>query len=166
MVLLANAPANTIRGALWWMMGSVADATPGTVLVMAAYVAVGGTALLALGRDLDVLAIGEEAAAGLGLNVDAATRRVFFTAALLAAASVAAAGLVGFVGLVVPQLVRSLGARRQRAAIGASALLGGALVVAADVVARMARPPAELPLGAVTALLGVPFFLARLRRVR
>ncbi len=118
-----------------------------------------------MSRQIDVLTLGEEAAAGLGVNVDAATRRVFIAAALLAAATVAGAGLIGFVGLVVPHLARGFGARNQRQVITASALIGATLVVAADVVARVAMPPAELPLGAVTALLGVPFFLTKLRRL-
>jgi len=87
-------------------------------------------------------------------------------ASLVAAATVAAAGLVGFVGLVVPHLARRMGAGAPRGVIVGSALLGAALVVAADLVARTALPPAELPLGAVTALIGVPFFLIQLRRLR
>jgi iron complex transport system permease protein len=85
-------------------------------------------------------------------------------AALLAAITVAGAGLVGFVGLVVPALARALGARRAREVLVASAVVGAALVVAADLVARTVRAPSELPLGAVTALVGVPFFLLQLRR--
>ena len=79
--------------------------------------------------------------------------------------TVAGAGLVGFVGLVVPALARALGGRRAREVMLSSALIGAALVVAADLVARTVRAPAELPLGAVTALIGVPFFLVRLRKV-
>ena len=165
MILLANQPAGTVRGTLWWMMGSVSDATMGNVAVLAGYLAVGGALLVIWARELDVLTLGDEAAAGLGVDVDRAMRRIFLAASLLAAATVAAAGLVGFVGLVVPHLARMLGARRHRPMIIASALVGAALVVAADVVARASRPPAELPLGAVTALLGVPFFLAKLRKI-
>jgi iron complex transport system permease protein len=91
---------------------------------------------------------------------------VYVAGALLAAGTVAAAGLVGFVGLLVPHLVRMAGARAHRTIISAAALAGAALVVTADLIARVARPPAELPLGAVTAILGVPFFLSRLRRLR
>src|SRR6185295_7089336 len=116
-------------------------------------------------RELDVLTLGDEAAAGLGVDVDAAMRRIFLAASLLAAATVAGAGLVGFVGLVVPHLARMLGANRHRPMLIASALVGAILVVAADVVARSIRPPADLPLGAVTALLGVPFFLGKLRKI-
>jgi iron complex transport system permease protein len=165
MILLANEPANTVRGALWWMMGSVSDATMAQVAILGVYLAVGGIALVFWGRELDVLTLGDEAAAGLGVDVDAAMRRIFLAASLLAAATVAGAGLVGFVGLVVPHLARMIGARRHRPMLIASALIGGTLVVLSDIVARTLLPPAELPLGAVTAVLGVPFFLARLRRL-
>ncbi len=165
MILLASEPASTVRGALWWMMGSVADANLANVAILAVYLLVGGAALLIWARELDVLTLGDEAAAGLGVDVDAAMRRIFLAASLLAAATVAGAGLIGFVGLVVPHLARMLGARRHRPMLVASALIGGVLVVGADILARTVRPPAELPLGAVTAVLGVPFFLARLRRL-
>jgi len=164
MVLLADAPADTIRGALWWMMGSVAGADWTQVAWLALYTVVGGGALLALGREIDLLALGEESAAGLGLDAERAGRRVYLVSSLLAAATVAAAGLVGFVGLVVPHMVRAAGLRRHRPLLAGSAVLGAALVVSADLVARIAHPPADLPLGAVTALVGVPFFLIQLRR--
>jgi iron complex transport system permease protein len=165
MVALANAEANTIRGAVWWMMGSVADATWTQIRLLFAYIAVGGAGLLLIGRQIDVLALGEDAAAGLGLRVDRAMGWIFFTASLIAAATVAAAGLIGFVGLVVPHIVRAMGARRHRPLIVGSAFVGATLVVAADLIARTVRPPAELPLGAVTAIIGVPFFLAKLRKL-
>ena len=165
MVLLANAEPNTVRNALWWMMGSVGDATWSQSLWLAVYLAVGGGALILVGREIDVLALGEDAAAGLGLDVDAAIRRIFLIASLVAAATVAAAGLIGFVGLVVPHIVRATGLRRHRALLVGSALVGATLVVCADLLGRTLRPPAELPLGAVTALIGVPFFLAKLRRL-
>jgi iron complex transport system permease protein len=165
MILLANEPASTVRGALWWMMGSVADATLGNVAVLAVYLVIGGAALVFWARELDVLALGDEAAAGLGVDVDGAMRRIFLAASLLAAATVAGAGLIGFVGLVVPHLARMMGARRHRQMLLASALTGAALVVVSDILARTLRPPAELPLGAVTAVLGVPFFLAKLRKL-
>jgi len=163
MVMLATAPEGAVRGALWWMMGSLGDARWVGVVSVAVYVVVGIALLLLWGRDLDVLSLGEEAAASLGLDVDVATRRVYLTASLLAAATVAGAGLIGFVGLVVPAIARALGVRGSRATVVAASLIGGALVVAADVVARTVASPAELPLGAVTALVGVPFFLWRLR---
>jgi iron complex transport system permease protein len=164
MVVLANAPPNNVRGAVWWMMGSVADAGWTQIRWLAAYVLVGGAALVLMARDIDVLALGEEPAAALGLDVDRAARRIYLASSLLAAATVAAAGLIGFIGLMVPHIVRAFGVRRHRALLSGAALAGAALLVAADLVARIALPPAELPLGAVTALLGVPFFLLRLRK--
>jgi iron complex transport system permease protein len=165
MVAYAVAPPETVRGALWWMMGSVDAAEWGRVEWLAIYVLLGGGALVAWAREIDALALGDEAAASLGVDVPRAARRVFLAAGLLAAATVAAAGLIGFVGLVVPHIVRAAGLQRHRVLLTGSALVGAVLVVAADVVARVARPPAELPLGAVTALLGVPFFLWQLRRL-
>ena len=165
MIVLADAPPNTVRGALWWMMGSVADATWSRVAWLAAYGVLAATFLVWYARDIDALALGEEPAAALGVDVERSARRIFLLSSLLAAATVAAAGLVGFVGLVVPHLLRAAGVRRHRPLLLGSALAGSSLVVAADLAARIARPPAELPLGAVTAILGVPFFLAQLRRL-
>lgn len=165
MVALANADASAVRGALWWMMGSAAEANWFQVRALGVFVAIGIGALIALGRAIDVLALGDDTAAGLGVDVTRVTLGVYVAGALLAAGTVSAAGLVGFVGLLVPHLVRLAGARTHRVIIGAAALAGASLVVGADLIARVALPPAELPLGAVTALIGVPFFLALLRRL-
>lgn len=164
MVALAGAPADSLRGALWWMMGSTSDATWGGVGRLGLAVLLFGGALLWLARELDVLVLGEEPAAALGANVDRTSRQIFLLASFLAAATVAAAGLVGFVGLVVPNIARALGARRHRPMLIVSAVYGAALLVFADIIARTVRPQ-ELPLGAITALIGVPFFLARLRKL-
>ncbi len=163
MVALGTAPEGTVRGALWWMMGSLGDAQWSSVRWIACYVVAGIACLVWWGRDLDVLALGEDAAASLGIDVERVTRRVYLGASLLAAATVAGAGLIGFVGLIVPAIARALGTRSSRETVLASALAGGILVVAADLVARTVLRPTELPLGAVTALVGVPFFLWRLR---
>ena len=141
MLVLGSAPSNVVRDAVWWMMGSVAAATWTDNAWLFAYLIVGG------------------------LDPERTARRVYAAASLVAAATVSAAGLVGFVGLVVPHIVRGTGVRRHLPLLTGSALVGAALVVLADLVARTIRPPAELPLGAVTAIVGVPFFLARLRRL-
>jgi len=165
MIVMANTDASKIRGAIWWMMGSVSDASWSQTAWLAAYLLIGGAILVAHGRTLDALTLGEDSAAGLGVDVDRAARRLYLTASLIAAATVAAAGLVGFVGLVVPHIARRLGATTHRTLLLASAATGALLVVLADLVARTALPPAELPLGAVTAVIGVPFFLVTLRRL-
>jgi iron complex transport system permease protein len=166
MVLLATAPAEAARGALWWMMGSLGSAQWNDVIRLAVAVAIVGPALLHWARDLDALALGHDAAASLGVSPESASRRLYLGASLLAAATVAAAGLVGFIGLLVPHVARALVGGRHRAVLAVSAIAGSTLVVAADLVARTARAPAELPLGAVTAVVGVPFFLLLLRRMR
>lgn len=166
MVLLATAPPEAARGALWWMMGSLGSAQWTDTLRLGVVLVVAGAALLHWARDLDALALGPDAAAALGVSPEVASRRFYLTASLLAAATVAAAGLVGFVGLLVPHVARALVGARHRAVLVVSALAGSALVVASDLAARTARAPAELPLGAVTAMVGVPFFLSLLRRMR
>jgi iron complex transport system permease protein len=165
MLILGSAPSNVVRDAVWWMMGSVAAATWSQNAWLAGYVFVGGSALLLWARQIDVLALGDDTAAALGLDPEAASRRIYAAAALVAAATVSAAGLIGFVGLVVPHIVRGTGVHRHRPLLIGSALAGAALVVLADLAARTLRPPTELPLGAVTAIVGVPFFLSRLRRL-
>lgn len=166
LILLADSSPDRVRGALWWMAGSLGDASWPRVAWLLVYVVLGMGMLLARGRLLDVLALGDESAAALGADVGRATRLIFLVSALLAAASVAAAGLVGFVGLVVPNIARAFGVVRHRSLILTSALTGAALVVFADLLARTVRAPLELPLGAITALIGVPVFLSRLRRTR
>jgi iron complex transport system permease protein len=166
MVLLSGAPAEATKGALWWMMGSLGSAQWRDVLRLGLVLAIAGPLLLYWARDLDALSLGHDAAASLGIEPDKASRRLYLAASLLAAATVAAAGLVGFVGLLVPHAARALAGARHRAVLAVSALAGGTLVVGADLAARTVRAPAELPLGAVTAVIGVPFFLTLLRRMR
>ena len=166
LLLLADQPPERARGALFWMAGSLGDASWARVTWLGVYVLVGLTLLVSRGRLLDVLSLGEESAAALGADVGAAMRQVFLLSALLAAASVSAAGLIGFVGLVVPNVVRAFGVVRHRALILSSALAGAALVLFSDLLARTLRAPIELPIGAITALVGVPVFLSRLRKVR
>lgn len=166
MIVLADAPAETVRGALWWMMGSLNDASWQGVRWIALYVAIGCAMLVSFAREIELLSLGEDPASALGVDVERSTRRVYFAASLLAAVTVAGAGLIGFVGLVVPSIARALGARSVRGTMIGAALCGATLIVAADLAARTVRAPAELPLGAVTAVIGVPFFLSRLRRMR
>jgi iron complex transport system permease protein len=161
MIVLAGAPAEAVRGALWWMMGSLNDASWVGVRWIALYVAIGCAMLVSFAREIELLSLGEDPASALGVDVEKATRRVYF-----AAVTVAGAGLIGFVGLVVPSIARALGARSVRGTMIGAALCGATLIVAADLAARTVRAPSELPLGAVTAVVGVPFFLSRLRRMR
>jgi iron complex transport system permease protein len=166
MVVFAGLPPDATRGALWWMMGSVSGASWQSVGWLAAYLAIGAGLLLHWASDIDLLALGDDAAAALGVDVERASQRIYLLSALIAAATVAAAGLIGFVGLVVPNLVRGLAGRGNRATVAGAGIVGAALLIGADIVARTLRAPAELPVGAVTAVIGVPFYLVRLRRFR
>ncbi len=150
------------QDAVRWLLGSLAYADGARIRLAA--LATGSLALLAWlrARDLDALALGEEAARLTGVDV---TRTVFglsAAACLLVAAAVATAGLVGFVGLVVPHAARRLVGPGHRRLLPVAALLGGGLLVAADAIARSART--EVPVGVVTALLGAPVFAFLLRR--
>jgi iron complex transport system permease protein len=161
--LLSFGSADQTRGFVFWMLGSLAGATRGAVLSMAAYVLVAGIVLLGLSRSLDALTLGDETAFTLGIPVERTKRVAYVAASLLAAAAVAHSGIIGFVGLLVPNAVR-LAVRGHVRILVLSFLVGAALLVASDVVARSLFSPAEVSIGAVTALLGAPAFLVLLRR--
>lgn len=164
LLALTFADTESFRSAIFWMMGSFSGATWRGSGVLALYLVPALLVLLALARPLNLLAIGEETAAYLGVSVERVKYLAYATASLLTAAAVAVAGVIGFVGLVVPHVVRFVWGSDYRFLIPASALLGAAFLVLADAVARTAAAPTELPMGAVTALVGVPFFLWLLRR--
>jgi ABC-type Fe3+-siderophore transport system permease subunit len=146
------------RTMIFWMMGSLADATPGRALALLPYAAAAGTALLFSASRLNLFAVGEENAAALGVDTEKSKRVVFLAASLLTGAAVAFAGVIGFVGLLVPHAARAAAGNDQRVLLPVSALSGAALLVAADALARSLFAPAELPIGAVTAALGAPLF--------
>lgn len=152
------------REIVFWMMGGLDSRTWAHVWLSAPFVGVGVVAALLQARTLDVLALGDDAAAARGVNVASARRLIVSTSAVLTGASVAVAGLVGFVGLVVPHAVRLMVGPRHRTLIPASALAGAVFVILCDLAARTARPPAEIRLGVVTALCGAPLFLTLLLR--
>jgi iron complex transport system permease protein len=149
---------------MFWMMGGLAGASWGGVAFLAATSAVALAGLLALARPFDLLGLGEEPAEWLGARVDAVRRAAYLGASLLAAASVVVAGGIGFVGLVVPHVVRMTWGGDHRFLLPASFLAGAAFLPLADLAARTVAAPGELPLGVVTAFVGVPFFVGLLRR--
>jgi len=152
---------------VFWMMGGLDSRTWVHVWLSAPFVAVGVVAAQLQARELDLLLLGEETAAALGIDVEAAKRLLVLTAAVLSGASIAAAGMVGFVGLVVPHGVRLLLGPAHRALLPASALLGATFLIGCDLVARTVIAPVEIRLGIVTSLCGAPFFLLLLvRRLR
>jgi iron complex transport system permease protein len=159
---LSVSPATRLPGMLFWLMGDLGDATrPGVPLAVLA----GGLALMLLrARDLNIAALGLLQAAALGVDTYRLRLELYFVGALLTAAAVTVAGAVGFVGLITPHLVRRLGGTDHRVLLPAAVLLGGALVLLADSAARTLVSPMQLPVGVLTALLGVPVFLFLLHR--
>lgn len=156
--------AAELRNAFLWLWGGLSAASWDTVLVLCLYAPLPLAVLAAAARPLDLLALGEEPAQYLGADVERLKRRVFVAASLLTAAAVAVSGVIGFVGLIVPHIIRRLWGHRHRALLPAAFLGGGTLLALADTVARVAVAPRELPVGIVTALVGVPLFAFLLRR--
>lgn len=163
-LLLTLGPPEALRTAYFWTLGSLSGVSWRMNLIMAAYLVPAGLLSLGLARDLNALSLGEEAAAALGTDVERTKRAAYVLGSLLAAATVAVAGIIGFVGLVVPHAVRILWGSDHRRVLPLSCLAGAAVLTLADALARGPWGPVEIPIGVVTALVGVPFFLMLLRR--
>ncbi|HEV2906333.1 MAG TPA: iron chelate uptake ABC transporter family permease subunit, partial [Actinomycetota bacterium] len=153
-----------IRSIYFWLLGGLGARGWKAVAVAAPLVAMGVFLTAVFRQNLNLLALGEERAAQLGLDVEGFKRTAVATGALLAAAAVSAAGVIGFVGLMTPHLLRLVVGADHRRLIPAVILGGAAFLVLADLSARTVLSPQEIPVGAVTALLGGPFFLFLLRR--
>jgi iron complex transport system permease protein len=163
-VLQAN--SDVIREVYTWILGRVSTSGWGEPLLLLPYFVVTLLVVLRYGRALDVLAVGDEEAASLGIRPQRVRVIVVIAASLGAAAAVAVTGLIGFVGIIVPHTVRLLFGASNRIVLPLSVLFGAAFMVAADLVARTIMSPAELPIGVVTAFVGAPFFAVVLRASR
>ena len=159
-VILVVAPEGDLRGMVFWLMGDLGGVegwrTPAAVLAALLLL------LFPMARDMNVLLRGDDIAASLGVDVAAVRRRLMLAASLATAVAVTTAGTIGFVGLVVPHALRLAIGNDQRVLLPASALAGGALLVLADTLARSAFAPQQVPVGAITAFIGVPVFIALL----
>ena len=163
-LLLALSPDQNLRGMLFWLMGDLSYALdPERSLIVLLVLTVSG---ILAARHLNVLSRGELQAAILGLPVTGFRYLVFAAASLATALSVTTVGVIGFIGLVVPHLVRLVSGSDHRIVIPASALAGGTLLVIADTLARTIMAPRQLPVGALTAAIGVPLFLILMSRSR
>jgi iron complex transport system permease protein len=163
-MLLTLGDETHLRGMLFWLMGDLSLSTQPRGLLILFFVAL--LVSLPFSRHLNVLARGELQARVLGAPVRSMRIGIFVASSILTAATVTSAGTIGFVGLVTPHLVRLLLGSNHRLVLPASALLGGTLVMTADLCARTLFAPRQLPVGALTALAGVPLFLALMRRSR
>jgi iron complex transport system permease protein len=151
---------------VFWMMGSLADRSMTHVWLALPLMLAGGLALLTLGRGLDALTLGEDAAAAMGLRLARLRLTLVLGTAALVGAGVAVAGAIGFVGLVVPHLLRPLVGARPSRLLWASALGGAAMVLAADIAVRLVLPERDLKLGVLTAIVGAPLFLHLIYKTR
>ncbi len=151
---------------VFWMLGSLADRSLDHVWLAGPFMLAGAVLLLATGRGLDALTLGEDTARSLGFSMGRLGALVILGSALAVGAAVAVTGAIGFVGLIVPHLLRPLVGHQPSRLLPLSALGGAALLLAADVAVRLGAPGPELKLGVVTALLGAPFFLALVLRTR
>jgi iron complex transport system permease protein len=153
---------------VFWMMGSLSDRSMTHVALAAPFILAGGVVLLRLGPGLDALTLGEDAAEAMGVRIARLRLTLILGTAAVVGAATAVAGAIGFVGLVVPHLLRPLVGARPGHLLPVSALGGAAMVLAADIAVRLIAPDKDLKLGVLTALVGAPFFLHliwRLRRV-
>jgi iron complex transport system permease protein len=163
-LMLALSPDQNLRGMLFWLMGDLSNTafpTSGLPILV-----IGLLAAMAIGRSLNILAHGEQTAGALGVSVKPLRYFIYLLASLLTATAVTLAGSIGFVGLIVPHMLRLLGVRDHRLLLPAAALLGGSLLVVADTLARTLLAPRQLPVGILTALVGVPVFLILLHHSR
>ena len=164
LLFLTFADAESFRSAVFWMMGSLSGATWQHVLLIAVPLVVAGVVLFGLARSLNLLSVGEPTAAALGVPVERVKYLCFALASVLAAAAVSVSGVIGFVGLIIPHAVRLMWGSDYRQLLPSAALLGAIFLVAADAAARTVAAPTELPIGVLTALVGVPVFVVLLRR--
>lgn len=149
---------------LFWMMGGLDSRTWKHVWLSLPCILIGLLAAFVYSRDLDLLLLGEETALAVGADVEKVKRIILTSSALLTGAAVSVSGLIGFVGLVIPHLVRLIIGPRHRSLLPASALTGAAFLILTDILARTVQRPEEIRLGIVTAILGAPFFLYLLLR--
>jgi iron complex transport system permease protein len=163
-LILALGPDSSLRGMLFWLMGdfSFARQWSGQMVVLVVALMIS----MSLARPLNLLTRGEKQATVLGVEVGPLRTVIYLLGSLLTAAAVTTAGSIGFVGLVIPHLVRLIAGSDHRIVLPASVLLGGSLLVVADTLARTVVAPRQLPVGALTALIGVPLFLVLLNSRR
>jgi iron complex transport system permease protein len=162
--IMVLSPAAGIRNAFLWLLGGFGSASWQALAIFLAYAVIPLAAIAFNARGLDLLALGEEPAHHLGADVHRTRRLIYVCTALLTAASVATCGIIGFVGLVVPHAVRTMARPLHRSLLPLVFVIGGAFLVLSDVVARTVVRPLELPVGVITALVGVPLFAVLLRR--
>ncbi len=164
MFLISITTDERLFNVTFWLMGNLEYMASQSLSGIFLYLLAGSVVLFSLGRDLNLMALGEETASELGVEVEKVKKIAFVFASLITGAVVSVSGLIGFVGLVVPHLVRMIWGPDHRFLLPASALAGAILLVFADMIARTILAPSEIPVGVITALGGAPFFIYLLRK--
>lgn len=162
-VLISVMDYNRLGGVIYWLLGNLAPIPAASLAIFAALAVVGCWLILRHARELNLLALGEEAAVQLGVDAVRLKRRVFVAAALLTGSVVAFTGPIGFVGLVVPHMLRGILGQDNRLLVPTALVGGGIFLLAADTLARNIVAPAELSVGVITSFCGAPFFVYLLR---
>jgi iron complex transport system permease protein len=162
--IIALSPAQQVRNAFLWILGGFDGASWQALTIFAVYAVLPLAVIYRYNRPLDLMALGEEPAQFLGADIERLKRVLYLSASLLTAAAVSVSGVIGFVGLVVPHAIRLLWGHLHRSLLPAAFLLGGTLLVLADAIARTVFAPLSLPVGVVTALIGVPVFVVLVRK--
>lgn len=164
MFIISTSESRAVHNIVWWLLGNLEVFDVKLLIITAIITIVGIGACYLFWRDLNIITLGEEPASHLGIEVQNLKKILFILASLLTAACVAACGLIGFVGLIVPHTMRLIVGPNHRVLIPSSALAGGVFLIISDLLARTIFPPAGVPIGVITALIGGPFFIFLLRR--
>lgn len=164
--LISLSQNQMVHDAIWWLLGNL-QIYDMKLLILVGLISIIGIIIASFfSRELNIIALGEDEAIHLGINIEALKKILFIVASLITAASVSACGIIGFVGLIIPHMMRLIIGPDHRILIPSSALLGGIFLVLCDTLARTIILPAEIPIGAITALIGGPFFIFLLRTKR
>ena len=164
MFLISVTSDERLYNVTFWLMGNLEYMASQSLGAIFLYLLAGSAVLFSLAKDLNIMSLGEETAAELGVEVERVKKTAFIFSSLITGAVVSVSGLIGFVGLVVPHLVRMIWGPDHRFLLPASALVGAMVLVMADTIARTVLAPSEIPVGVVTAMGGAPFFIYLLRR--
>lgn len=162
--LVSLSGSEALHGAMWWLWGSTQVYDFKLLAIVSTVVILGILLILALAQDLNAISLGEEEALHLGINAETVKKILFFTVSLITACLVAACGIIGFVGLIIPHIVRLIVGPNHKVLIPSACILGGAFMVVCDTLSRTALAPLEIPIGVITAAIGAPVFIVLLKR--
>ncbi len=164
MFLISISSNQALHSMIWWLLGNLQIYEPKLLLVVGSVVILGIISIFTLSQDLNAISIGEEEAMHLGIGIEKIKKILFFLTSLITGALVSVTGMIGFVGLIIPHMMRLVVGPNHKILIPASCLAGAAFLVLCDTFARSLMPPVEIPIGVITSLVGAPIFIVLLKR--